>query len=178
MSLDFVKNVWRNRDASLWLVFIRLLLGLEWFIAGLHKLIDPTYVGGMAGTLSFFASGNVNNAWYVNLTNNIFIPNAEVFAWLVSLGELLIGLGLILGIFVNFSALIGVFLNLNFYFAASWLSASTQSINWIMAAISLIFILSPGVKNLGIDMLIVDKVPKLRRFLIDWFGFDKEKQKT
>jgi len=174
MSLEFIKGAWKNKDSTIWLIFIRLIVGVEWFIAGLEKLIDPTYVSGMAGTLGFFASGNPN-AWYVNLINNSFIPNAELFAWLVSIGELLIGIALIFGILVNISAIVSFFLNLNFYFAAAWISPSTQSINWVLMILGLIILLSPGVKSLSVDLFISERWPKLRRFLVDWFGFGKSK---
>jgi len=129
----------------------------------------------MAGTLGFFASSNPNT-WYVNLINNAFIPNATLFAWLVALGEFITGLALILGVFVNISAIVSIFLNLNFFFAAAWISPSIQSINWIMAALGFIILLSPGVKNLSIDLLVATKVPKLRRLLIDWFGLEIGKE--
>ncbi len=173
MSLEFIKGAWRNRDTTLWLIFLRLIIGIEWFMAGIIKLINPTYVADMAGTLGYFASGNTH-AWYVNLINNTFIPNSEVFAWLVSLGELIIGVTLIFGIFVNFSAIASIFLNLNFYFAAAWISASTQSVNWIMMTLGFIILLSPGVKSLSVDLFVSEKIPKLRRFLIDWFSFEKK----
>ena len=176
MVKDFIKNIWKSQDTSVWLVFLRLIIGVKWFIAGLEKLIDPGYVTGMADTLGFFASGNPN-AWFVNLINSTFIPNATVFAWLVSIGELLAGIGLILGIFVNLSAIVSIFLNLSFFFAAAWISPSTQSLNWIMAALGFIILLSPGIKNLSLDLLIVNYVPKLRRPLIDWFGFEKLNKK-
>jgi len=158
MSLEFIKGAWKNKDSTIWLIFIRLIVGVEWFI----------------GTLGFFASGNPN-AWYVNLINNSFIPNAELFAWLVSIGELLIGIALIFGILVNISAIVSFFLNLNFYFAAAWISPSTQSINWVLMILGLIILLSPGVKSLSVDLFISERWPKLRRFLVDWFGFGKSK---
>lgn len=176
MPIEFIKRVWTDKTASLWIVLIRFAIGIEWFMSGLGKLRNPANVSGMAGTLTYFASGN-QNAWYVNLTNNLFIPNAEVFAWLVSLGELLVGITLILGIFINFSALVSVFLNLNFYFAAGWISPAIKTVNWIMMILALILVLSPGSKSLSIDRLLADKFPPLQRLLIDWFGFSKRSAK-
>ncbi len=175
MSFDYIKNVWKHKDKSIWLVALRILIGLEWFIAGIHKLVDPGYVGNMYYVLTeVFGADENPHTWYANLLDNTFANNAEVFAWLVSLGELFIGISLIFGFFINFGAIVGFFLNLNFYFAAGWRGASTQSINWIMMAISCIFIISVGAKNLSVDMYVSEKIPRLRRFLVDWFGFEKE----
>jgi len=176
MSLDYIKNVWKHKDTSVWLVIIRIIIGLEWFIAGIHKLVNPDYVSGMYYLLTEVFGADANpHTWYAYLLDNTFANNSELFAWLVSLGELFIGLTLIFGIFINFSAIVGFFLNLNFYFAAGWTptGASTKSLNWIMMVISCIFILSVGVKNLSVDMYVAEKIPRLRRFLVDWFGFEK-----
>ncbi len=180
MGLDFFKESWKNKDIAIWLVLIRLIIGIEWFIAGLQKIIGGTFVSDMPNTLWYFINGPdpVNlgtnpNIWYVNLINNAFTPNAELFGYLVMIGEFALGIALIFGIFVNFSAIVSIFMNINFIFAAGWLGASTMSVNWIMAVIGLILILSPGVKTLSVDKFVANKVPVLRRFLIDWFGFEK-----
>ncbi len=175
MSLNFFTNLWNKKDFSAWLVVIRLLLGVEWFMAGLGKVLqtDPTtFPEGMAGTLGYFASANPNG-WYVNLINNSFLPNANVFGYLVMWGELILGVILILGLFVNFAAIGSIFMNLNFFFAAGWLGPSTSSINWIMAGLGFILLLGYGSKQLGLDALIGSINYPLYRIFVDWFGFDK-----
>ena len=183
MGFDFFKESWKNKDTVLWLILLRLIIGIEWFTAGLGKIIEGTFVEGMYNTLNVFIYGTPfpsspwtvtnPNDWYVYLTRVIFRPNSEVFGYLVMIGEFAIGLALILGIFVNFSAIASIFLNVNFIFAAGWLSPSTMSVNWIMAVIGLILLLSPGVKTLSVDKYVANRMPKLRRFFIDWFGFEK-----
>lgn len=174
MGLSFFTNLWNKKDFSAWLVVVRLLLGVEWFMAGLEKVLEtaPTFPEGMAGTLGFFASSNPNG-WYVNLINNAFLPNANLFGYLVMWGELVIGVTLILGLFVNFSAIGSIFMNLNFFFAAGWLSPSTSSINWMMAGLGFILLLGYGSKQLGLDALIGKINYPLYRIFVDWFGFDK-----
>ncbi|MHA2358099.1 MAG: DoxX family protein, partial [Candidatus Heimdallarchaeaceae archaeon] len=101
--VEFLKNTWDDKDKSIWLVSLRLIIGVEWLIFGIRKLRDTAFVSNMAGTLAYFNSGNTNT-WYVNLTNNAFIPNAELFGWLVRLGEFFVGIVLIFGIFTNLGA--------------------------------------------------------------------------
>ena len=174
MSLEFFTNLWNKKDFSAWLVVIRLVLGIEWFIAGLEKVLEtaPTFPEGMAGTLGFFASANPNG-WYVNLINNTFLPNATLFGYLVMWGELIAGITLILGLFVNLTSIVSIFMNLNFLFAAGWISPSTFSMNWIMPVLGLILILGYGSKQLGLDALIGSVNYPLYRIFVDWFGFDK-----
>ncbi len=179
MGLSFFTNLWNKKDFSAWLVVIRLILGVEWFMAGLGKVLQtaPTFPEGMVDTLGFFASSNPND-WYVNLINNAFLPNATLFGYLVMLGELIVGITLILGLFVNFAAIVSIFMNLNFFFAAGWLGASTLSINWIMPVLGFIILLGYGSKQLGLDALIGSINYPLYRIFVDWFGFDKSMKTT
>jgi uncharacterized membrane protein YphA (DoxX/SURF4 family) len=174
-KMNFIKNAWNNASNNIWLIILRLTLGLEWFMAGLHKIMDPTYIPGIGGTIAFFGSAGNPNLWYQNITTNVFLTNPEVLGWLISVGELLVGVAFILGVFLNFAAIAGVFMNLLFYFAAGWLSASTHSLNWIMTILTLVLIISTGAKALSIDLWLaqwIDK-PWAYRLFVDWFNIDK-----
>ena len=96
------------RLSWLWLI-IRLFTGYEWLTAGWEKVTNPAWVGAKAGT---GLAGFVNNAltqttgthanvqlWYAWFLQNIVLPAAPVFSWIVSFGELFVGIALILGIF-------------------------------------------------------------------------------
>lgn len=173
--MEFIKNAWNNASNNVWLIVIRLALGLEWFMAGLHKLMDPSYIPGIGGTLGFFGSAGNPNVWYQNITANVFLNNPEVFGWLISVGELLVGLAFIFGVLFNFAAVAGVFMNLLFYFAAGWTGPSTHSLNWIMTILTLALLVSTGSKALSLDLFIAEKLEKpwLHRLLVDWFNIDK-----
>ncbi|MCK5141821.1 MAG: hypothetical protein KAQ70_06475, partial [Candidatus Heimdallarchaeota archaeon] len=71
------------------------------------------------------------------------------------------------------SAIVSIFMNLNFLFAAGWLSPSTLSMNWIMPVLGLIILLGYGSKQLGLDALIGSVNYPLYRIFVDWVGFDK-----
>jgi thiosulfate dehydrogenase [quinone] large subunit len=49
----------------------------------------------------------------------VFLPNAVLFSYLVSFGELMVGVALIVGLFTRFSALMGVLMNLAYLFAGT-----------------------------------------------------------
>ena len=55
--------------------------------------------------------------WYVWFLQNVVQPNASLFATLVALGELAVGLGLLVGLLTGIAAFGGVFLNGNFVLA-------------------------------------------------------------
>ena len=51
---------------------------------------------------------------YASFLQSVVLPNATVFVYLVTFGEVLIGLGLIFGVLTGIAAFFGVFMNLNF----------------------------------------------------------------
>ena len=74
--------------------------------------------------------------WYAWFLQNIVLPNAAVFAYLVTFGEVLIGLGLIFGCLIGIAAFFGVFLNMNF------LLSGAVSINPVIGFLALFLILA------------------------------------
>jgi thiosulfate dehydrogenase (quinone) large subunit len=56
---------------------------------------------------------------YVWLTDHLFLPHAAFLSYLVTMGELMVGLGLILGIFTRVASLGGTLLNVNYMLAGS-----------------------------------------------------------
>jgi thiosulfate dehydrogenase [quinone] large subunit len=123
-----------TRLAPLW-ALIRLYVGYEWLMAAWAKLTDPAgiWVGAQAGAaLTGFAQGalqQVSGAQqdvtgsYAAVLRNVVIPNATLFSYLVTAGEFLVGLGLIVGLFTGIAAFFGGFMN------ANYLLAGTVSIN-------------------------------------------------
>src|SRR3990167_7317349 len=141
-----------KRTAWLWLI-VRLYLGYEWLMAGGEKGINPTWVGERAGAgLTGFLGGALKKTaefcqpapapchpdvqmWYAWFVENVALPNAQVFSYLVAYGELLVGIALILGFRVGVSPFLGMFMNLNFMLAGS------VSINpiWFTLCLGLLF---------------------------------------
>src|SRR5690554_7523984 len=108
---------------------LRVYVGYTWLQAGLHKLTDPNWFGANAGTSisGFFrgvlakasAENPVVQGWYASFIEHVALPNATFFSYLVVLGEVLVGVALIVGVFTTFAALMGAFMNLNFMLAGT-----------------------------------------------------------
>jgi thiosulfate dehydrogenase [quinone] large subunit len=114
-------------QAGGWL-FVRLVLGLAWLRGGWEKLGDPGWTASpVGGAVDGFLQGAIARStegphpevphWYHNLIAELFLPNAELFAYLVVAGELLVGLALVFGVFTRLSALLGVTMNVAFLWA-------------------------------------------------------------
>jgi len=77
-------------------------------------------VGAPAGFLNNAAANPVKKGedvvfgWYVSFLENFAVPNAGMFSFLVSWGEVLVGLGLILGCLTVWATFFGMVMNFAF----------------------------------------------------------------
>ena len=133
------------RWSWLWLI-LRLYLGYEWLTAGLGKISNPAWIGANSGTaLTGFVNGALSQTggahanvqgWYAWFLQNVVLPNASVWSFVVAVGETLVGVALILGIFTGIAAFFGSFMNM------SYLLAGSVSTNPILLTIALFLILA------------------------------------
>lgn len=108
---------------------VRVWLGWQWLQAGIHKVGAPAWTGENAGAaVAGFVNGAIAKAagenpvvqgWYANFLESWVLPNTKLFGYLVAYGELLVGIGLIIGAFTGFAALAGALMNLNFMLAGT-----------------------------------------------------------
>ncbi len=149
-----------SRMAWLWLI-VRLYVGYEWLTAGLEKLtgysysLDNTFGTKTGSSWVFgshtgaaivgFAKGGLAQAtgahpavqsWYAWFLQNVVIPNAAVFAYLITFGEVLVGLALIFGLLTGIAAFFGAFMNMNY------LLAGTVSTNPILGFLAIFLVLA------------------------------------
>ena len=118
-----------TKMAWFWLV-VRLYVGYAWLEAGLHKVDDPKWVGdgsacwatGPTRVTVPAAAGRA--ADHLRLVPRLpAVPDRQRQPRLDGqadrLGELLIGVGLIVGAFVGVAAFFGALMNMNFMLAGS-----------------------------------------------------------
>jgi thiosulfate dehydrogenase [quinone] large subunit len=109
--------------AWLWVV-VRVYLGYQWLMAGIGKIGAPAWTGSNAGAaISGFVGGALQKTtgdhpdvqgWYAWFLENLVQPNTEFFAYVVAYGEVLVGIGLIVGLFTGLAAFFGSFMNMNY----------------------------------------------------------------
>ena len=102
-------------------VLLRAYLGWSWFVAGWEKVWSPAW-RGTAPAVTGFLQGALKGShfdWYRGLIESLFLPNAGTLAFLVSWGEVLVGLALLAGLFVNLAAAAGIVMNVSFLLAGS-----------------------------------------------------------
>jgi thiosulfate dehydrogenase [quinone] large subunit len=140
------------RFSWFWLI-LRIYTGWQWLTAGWEKVQDPTWIGAQSGTaITGFVNGALAKmtgahpsvqAWYGSFLQNFVLPNAAAFSVVVAIGELLVGIALILGIFTGIAAFFGGFMNVNYLLAgtvstnpflfvfATWLVLAWKTAGWL-----------------------------------------------
>lgn len=134
-----------KKSAVLWFL-LRLYVGYEWLMAGWEKVMSPVWFGSHAGqALGGFIQGALAKTsgmhpdvamWYASFLQNVVGSHLVLWSNLVALGELCVGLGLIVGLFTGIAAFFGSFMNLNY------LLAGTVSVNPILLALSIPLVLA------------------------------------
>lgn len=154
-----------KRFSILWLA-VRVWLGWKWIASGLPKLQNPAWMetgealkGFWMGAIQIPAEGRppIAFAWYREFLQTML--DAQAYTWfakLIVIGEVLIGVALILGIFVGLTAFFGGFLNWNFIMAGS------ASVNGVFFGLSVLLVLAWKIAGyLGADYFILPRVADL-----------------
>lgn len=130
-----------RRLAPLWLV-IRLYVGWQWLSAGWGKLTgsESSWVGPAAGkAMTGFVQGALKatagphpsvQPYYAWFLQHLVLPNAGAWSYAITFGEILVGLGLIVGLFTGIAAFFGGLMNANYLLAGA---VSTNPALFILA---------------------------------------------
>lgn len=120
----------------LWTV-LRIWLGVQWLQAGWGKVTGGFDASGFIQGAIAKASGDhpAVQGWYAAFLENFALPNSGVFSFLVAWGEVLVGLGLIVGLATIPALVAAAFMNLNF------LMAGTVSTNPVLLTAAFILLL-------------------------------------
>ena len=106
--------------AWLWLI-VRLYLASVFLPSAWSKITSGSWLFGDGAPIQGLVQGAISDpstpGWYSSFLESVVVPNAGLFATLVTFGELAVGLALLVGLLTGFAAFGGVFLNANFVLA-------------------------------------------------------------
>ena len=150
MIIDTLKQ---NKMISILLAVLRVYLGYTWFIAGWGKIAGGPFdaSGFLQGALAK-ATGEhpAVQEWWAVFLKNAVIPNVEIVNFLVPWGELLVGLGLMLGLFTKTAVFFGMVMNFSYMFSG------TTSTNPQLALLSIFILVSAmNAGRYGVDGMVV-----------------------
>ena len=114
---------------------VRFFVGREWLAAGEHKVRDDAWMGGGTALQAYFERAvaipdqgrpAITYGWFRDTLQ--YMLNNEWYPWfakVIAVGEVLVGLGLIVGALVGIAAFFGTLMNFNFQLAGT---ASTNPV--------------------------------------------------
>ena len=165
---------------QIWLAVLRIVVG-AWFLKAVwtkltvefawgivpYLAVSPRFLGFQPKRVAEFANGNPAVAelakgnpviWYKQFLEDTVLPHARLFAHLQAYGEAAVGLALLLGFCVGLTALVGLFLALNYGLATQWMSFGQQGFHVLLITSMIIFLGARAGRGGGLDGLILRKV--------------------
>jgi thiosulfate dehydrogenase [quinone] large subunit len=87
-----------SRIPLIGLLLVQLLVGYEWLMSGVTKIVRGDFPSGLAGELRDKSQGAAG--WYKSFLDGTVIPHASAFGYLIEIGELLVGIALVVAALV------------------------------------------------------------------------------
>jgi thiosulfate dehydrogenase [quinone] large subunit len=149
----FVKAVWT-----------KLAVGFAWGVVP-YPTVSARFVNFHPKRVAEFAAGNPVG-WYKDFLEQTVLPNAAMFATLQVWGEVAVGIGLLLGLLTRLSAVVGLYLAVNFGLASQWMSFGQQGFHLLLITSMVVFIGAAAGRAWGLDALLLRRVgPRAERWL-------------
>ena len=159
----FAKFIFGDPRMAVFWLLIRIYVGWQWLSAGFEKMMSPVWTGSQAGTaMAGFVKGALQKGtgtnvavqgFYAGFLQTIVLPHTAFWSYAITGGEILVGLGLIVGLFSGIAAFFGGLMN------ANYLLAGTVSTNPMLFILATWLVLAWRVAGLiGLDRFILPKV--------------------
>lgn len=156
------------------MMWVRIVLGALWINGGLEKLLNPDFPELFGAVIRTGAFVSEAPAWFQGLMQTFVVPHAELVALSAGLGELALGVSLVLGFLTNLGAGGSIALSLSLVLCAGGLGIGTGMgapgflpFQMVIALSALAVALSPGSKAFSVDAAIARARPRLYGPLID-----------
>ena len=145
----------KERSYLWYLSVLRIYVGYYLLFQGIRKFQRDfpkgDWIGRQIGDLATLDL----YPWYKNFLQSYVVPHSELFGYLVMIGEIAVGACLLLGLFTRVSALVGLFMLINYYLGPGTarggaMIAQQQTFIILLA----IFVLANPGRTLGLDGLL------------------------
>jgi thiosulfate dehydrogenase (quinone) large subunit len=140
------------------LAFLRIYLGVLFLLAS-----GPKLRGDFAATLPEFLNHvalTKGHGFYRDFIQQAVLPNVGLFARLVTWGEFLVGVSLVLGLATRLSATVALVLLVNYMLAKGawfWYPSSNDA---ALAAIAVALIIGAAGRTFGLDAMLARRWPR------------------
>ncbi|MET9170592.1 MULTISPECIES: DoxX family protein [Streptomyces] len=114
------RNGWRDTAAHYALLPLRVFLGITFLYAGLDKITDSAFMKAAgAGSIGDIMRG-ARETTAVPALVDLALKSPVGFGYAIALGELVIGIATLLGLFGRVAALGGALISLSLWLTMSW----------------------------------------------------------
>jgi thiosulfate dehydrogenase [quinone] large subunit len=148
-----------------YIALVRILLGYHFLGTGFDKFFG-NFLNGRS-LLNDLTRGGPKDplAWHHAFIMGFVVPHVHFFSYLVTFGEIAIGISLLVGCLVRVSSSFGAFHNMNIWLAIGWGGpGSVIGLNRTFVLLHLIFVFSSAGRALGIDGFLHRKFPRTKLF--------------
>jgi uncharacterized membrane protein YphA (DoxX/SURF4 family) len=138
---------------------LRVLVGLMLVLSGYHKFLDGWFHGT---ALMVILEGWVNDHKVYPFIRSVVETaraHPKIFGSLVTLGELVLGSALVVGLFTRFASILGTLIFLTFAFASGERLAPPGPA-MLVGAIFFTFVMMPPGRVLGLDHALRGRTPR------------------
>ncbi|HZJ57840.1 MAG TPA: FAD-dependent oxidoreductase [Clostridia bacterium] len=164
----------RRRNFTLWLVPLRIWLGVMWLVSGIQK-VQNDWLGswpmiGLTGSADATASASITPLigpntpnWYKAIAEKLIMPNALFFQKAIVMVEIGLGIAFILGIFTFIAGIASIGMHINFALGAGLPQANgLPDLWWIMASFAMF---AGAGRAFGIDYYLIPFLRNQLRYL-------------
>jgi thiosulfate dehydrogenase [quinone] large subunit len=145
-------------------VWTKITLAYAWDVVP-YPVASPRFLALHPRRVAEFAAGNPLG-WYRDFLEGIVLPHAPLFATLQAYGEVVVGVGLVLGLFTGLAALVGLVLALNFGLATQWMSFGQQGFHLLLVTAMVVFLVTRAGRAWGLDAVLLRRAGgRTRRWL-------------
>jgi len=152
------------RDLRIWVALLRAVVGGVWLFEAYPQVTSSSaYLSsGFATAVQSMAAGN---PWrfYRQFLDGVVLTHVAVFSYLTLVGNVLVGLCLLLGLLTPYSAAIAIVLNVNYGLAGGWMDRLAYPLNGLLIMCELMIVALAAGKVAGIDAALGGGPEKRRR---------------
>jgi len=158
-------------SATAVLALLRIFSSYSWFsgaFGGKDAKFAPDFLSGAGLTQRInapapmgFAHTAANHTVASFLTGTV-VPHASLFAWLIALGELGVGVSLLLGLFTRLGGFFAIVQAATYMLVAGGGGADTIGHNYMLILAGFVALLAASGRTFGLDQLLVSRFPDSR----------------
>ncbi|MCH9693085.1 MAG: DoxX family protein [Gammaproteobacteria bacterium] len=156
-SLSFFN---KKKELNLWpITLLRVYTGAFFAYHGFGKVKGGNFADSLAG---FVGSQENSYGFFRPFLDSVVLPNKALFGFLVSWGELAVGLALIVGLMTRYASIAGAVMLASFWFAKGQPAFSGQNHDFIWVMIFIVLAAVHAGRQHGLDEQLGDKFKFLR----------------